>query len=200
MLAVICVICAGCGMTAGLDLQLESFDPAFLPDESVLEASFYDTRSELSESPREPAEPSSSAPVISSATAQSAVSAAAESETASLNAASETAEPQQSMDFGQITLTVKALGETIFEGPFKLAENDTAFSLIKRFAGVQGLEFKSKSGGYVSKIGDYKEKAHGTNSGWIYSYNGTHATKGAASQKLSNGDTLLWHYEKNALG
>lgn len=50
------------------------------------------------------------------------------------------------------------------------------------------------SGSYVSSIGGLAERALGGTSGWMYSVNGTTPMTPASAYRLSDGDSVRWHY------
>lgn len=49
-------------------------------------------------------------------------------------------------------------------------------------------------GNYISKIDDLAEFDNGALSGWMYTLNGTHPSKGVAEQSVKNGDKIVFHY------
>lgn len=54
--------------------------------------------------------------------------------------------------------------------------------------------FVNADGNYISKIDDLAEFDNGALSGWMYTLNGTHPSKGVAEQSVKNGDKIVFHY------
>lgn len=54
--------------------------------------------------------------------------------------------------------------------------------------------FVNADGNYISEIGDLAEFSNGPLSGWMYTLNGKHPTKGLAEQSVKNGDKIVFHY------
>ena len=51
-------------------------------------------------------------------------------------------------------------------------------------------------GTYVAAIGGLAEKEHGSQSGWMYSVNGSAPNVSCGKYVLKDGDTVSWYYVK----
>lgn len=54
--------------------------------------------------------------------------------------------------------------------------------------------FVNPSGNYITTIEDIGEFTNGLKSGWMYTLNGSHPTKGVKEQSVKNGDVIVLHY------
>ena len=54
--------------------------------------------------------------------------------------------------------------------------------------------FVNADGNYISKIDNLAEFDNGALSGWMYTLNGAHPSKGVAEQSVKNGDKIVFHY------
>ena len=62
---------------------------------------------------------------------------------------------------------------------------------------VSGKYSYVNKGNYISSVNGLAEFTNGKNSGWMYTLNGRHPNLGVAEQKLSNGDSVVFHYTDN---
>ena len=58
---------------------------------------------------------------------------------------------------------------------------------------VSGKYSYVNKGNYISSVNGLAEFTNGKNSGWMYTLNGRHPNLGVAEQKLSNGDSVVFH-------
>lgn len=54
--------------------------------------------------------------------------------------------------------------------------------------------FVNADGNYISEIDGLAEFTNGPLSGWMYTLNGSHPSKGVAEQTVKNGDKIVFHY------
>ena len=81
---------------------------------------------------------------------------------------------------------------------FTITENQTVKDVFEKALEQNNISWSNPSGNYVKSI-TYKflelsEFDNGTNSGWMYTLNGTHPLLGVAEQFLNNGDEIVFHY------
>ncbi len=103
-----------------------------------------------------------------------------------------------------VTLSVEkrtiGLGDIIVPMEVALQNGDTAFTLLKRVADQKGVSIDyigSGAGLYVQAIENLGEFDHGSQSGWMYSVNGTFPEYSAGNYVLKDGDVLRWQYTKD---
>ena len=77
-----------------------------------------------------------------------------------------------------------------------MKKGDSVLDALKRVLNKNNIAFV-ESNGYVSSINGIKEFDHGNNSGWMFTVNGAHSTKGSSETKLSNGQEIVWFYTDN---
>ncbi|MBJ6361866.1 S-layer homology domain-containing protein [Paenibacillus sp. GCM10012307] len=81
-----------------------------------------------------------------------------------------------------------------------LAEGDTAYSLMRRYALNRNISIRAIGSGstlYVQGIDGLSEFDHGPYSGWMYSVNGVYPDHSADTKFLKDGDVLRWRYTKD---
>ena len=81
---------------------------------------------------------------------------------------------------------------------FTITENQTVKDVFEKALEQNNISWSNPSGNYVKSI-TYKflelsEWDNGTNSGWMYTLNGTHPLLGVAEQFLNDGDEIVFHY------
>lgn len=81
----------------------------------------------------------------------------------------------------------------LISGTTVLDKGDTVYDATTNVLNIMGLDFVEENG-YFSKIGDYAEFDHGTNSGWMFVIDGKHSNTGSKETKLSSNSTLVWYY------
>lgn len=80
--------------------------------------------------------------------------------------------------------------------------NPTVYDVFTRALDEAGLQYVGAENNYVKRIkapalyGDYwlGEFDNGKNSGWMYTVNGVHVKFGLKDLKLTDRDSLIWHY------
>ena len=85
---------------------------------------------------------------------------------------------------------------------YELAENATVYDLFTKALSDAGLRSVGADNNYVSTIyapsclGGYalSEFTNGTRSGWMYTVNGSHPSRGLKAVTLNDGDIIIWHY------
>lgn len=124
---------------------------------------------------------------------------------------------------GDITETFRLIGSTLSSGDidlgngdykgakyvtwiktesYKLDSGSTVYDLFTKALADAGLRSVGASGNYVKTIyapavcGGYQlsEFTNGRYSGWMYTVDGSHPGAGLQDYKLSDGDTVVWHY------
>jgi len=86
------------------------------------------------------------------------------------------------------------------EFPMEVEENGTVFELLKKASSKHSFSF-----GYSNNAayGVFVEELDGVSNNpsaskfWLYYVNGKYASLGASSQKISEGDVILWRYENS---
>lgn len=84
-------------------------------------------------------------------------------------------------------------GKCISSGHMSIQEGETAENATERFLKDNGISFKNKDG-YISRIGELKERDKGPNSGWCYYINGVKASVGMRNITLKTSDKIEWRY------
>ncbi|MDD2189460.1 MAG: S-layer homology domain-containing protein [Eubacteriales bacterium] len=75
------------------------------------------------------------------------------------------------------------------------AGKTSALDVLKMLLDAEGINYVIKQNGYVSEINGLGEFDQGSNSGWLYSVNGTPpSTTSAKDYILQNGDSIVWYY------
>lgn len=97
-------------------------------------------------------------------------------------------------DNGEVhTLVQGGLQTWISRKGYELDPGATVLDLFTKALGGK-YSFDNTHGNYIASIDGLAEFTNGTNSGWMYTLNGTHPGLGVAQQKLSNGDDVVFHY------
>lgn len=84
-------------------------------------------------------------------------------------------------------------GKIIVSGYISIKDGETAENATERFLRDNGVSFKNKDG-YISRIGELKERDNGPNSGWCYYINGVKASVGMRNITLKTSDKIEWRY------
>ncbi len=87
---------------------------------------------------------------------------------------------------GNLTEWIERTKITLDKGSYVIDAVEKALSL-------NGIPYTNE-GNYISKIKGIGEFDNGNLSGWMYTLNGSYPTKGVEEQKLSNGDSVIFHY------
>ena len=86
---------------------------------------------------------------------------------------------------------------------YSVSINATVKDVFEKALTEANYTWRNESGNYVqgiTKPGNKEELAeftNGTNSGWMYTLNGTHPALGVAEQYLKRGDVIVFHYTDN---
>jgi hypothetical protein len=78
-----------------------------------------------------------------------------------------------------------------------LKSGDTAYTVLNRVCGQRNIVLSPKDASgsvYVSRIGSLSEFDGGSQSGWIYSVNGSYPGTGCNAYALKAGDAVRWVY------
>jgi len=147
---------------------------------------------------------------VSSAAGQSVSSAPAKKE--STAAASSTPPPDSPKEEKKTetsknpaiycTFILKTHEETLLEGTVELLPKDTAYSVLVRVCGEEGIAVKKRGsdrmGWYIEAVNGLKEGDMGGTSGWKYEVNGIEIGKGCDKQAIKENDILTWKYALSA--
>ncbi len=86
------------------------------------------------------------------------------------------------------------------EFPMEMEENSTVFELLQKASNKHGFTFSYSSnaayGIFVEELDGVRNNPY-TSKYWLYYINGKYASVGASSQRLSEGDVILWRYESS---
>ena len=117
-----------------------------------------------------------------------------------------------------VTVTFRLIGDTQHEDfdahgkyvtwmatksyTFNNTSRITVYDIFTRALDDARLAYKGAENNYVNSIqaptalGGYwlAEFENGSNSGWMYTVNGTHPGRGLVEHNLCNGDVIIWHY------
>lgn len=74
-----------------------------------------------------------------------------------------------------------------------LEKNSCVMDAIEKALSLNGIPYTNE-GNYISKIKGLSEFDNGESSGWMYTLNGKYPSKGVDEQKLSDGDSIIFHY------
>ena len=95
---------------------------------------------------------------------------------------------------GTHTLKANNLETWIRKTTYTLPKGSNVVYLLEKALGTAGIPYTNPSGNYVDTIRGLAAFDNGTNSGWMYTYNGKHGLLGVAEQKLNDGDAIVFHY------
>ena len=95
---------------------------------------------------------------------------------------------------GTHTLKANNLETWIRKTTYTLPKGSNVVYLLEKALGTAGIPYTNPSGNYVDTIRGLAAFDNGTNSGWMYTYNGKHGLLGVAEQKLNDGDVIVFHY------
>jgi hypothetical protein len=96
-------------------------------------------------------------------------------------------------------VTLKVVGDdvkgTILSSKtYKLQENDTAYTILKRELGDKVISSGSGASVYVSEIDGLAQFDRGSKSGWLVAVNGILAEVSAGAYELKANDVVTWRY------
>ena len=94
--------------------------------------------------------------------------------------------------------TLKKGGLTTWISPtvYEVASPATVLDVLEK-ALENKYSFTNEGGNYISEINGLAEFSNGTDSGWMYTLNGTHPDLGVAEQIVQGGDVIVFHYTDN---
>lgn len=100
-----------------------------------------------------------------------------------------------------VTLTIDATkdddGIIANEKSVGINPGDTVYSVLKRYCDANNISLSAEKTGfniYISAINGDAQFDNGSQSGWIYSVNGTFSSQGCNSYKLHGGENIKWVY------
>ena len=88
-------------------------------------------------------------------------------------------------------------GVILSTSTIEFREGETVFDVSKRTCKAAGIPFvykKSSMGYYVQGINNLFEFDCGSQSGWLYSVNGSMPNHASSAHSVKNGDKIVWHY------
>ncbi len=98
----------------------------------------------------------------------------------------------------QLSITFpKEVGVGDISQSITIEEGQTVLEALVAFGKANGVPVVysgSKSMGYVEGVNGCFEFDHGSESGWIYSVNGSKPQKSSGAYKLQDGDKVVWKY------
>lgn len=74
-----------------------------------------------------------------------------------------------------------------------IEKGSCVIDVIEKALSLNGIPYLNK-GNYISKIKGLSEFDNGELSGWMYMLNGKYSSKGVEEQKVSDGDSVIFHY------
>ncbi len=80
---------------------------------------------------------------------------------------------------------------------FDIAEGDTVYTILEEAVRLNKIQLETSGAGvlvYVEGMGYLYEMQFGELSGWTFTVNGETSSVGCGNYRLSDGDTILWHY------
>ena len=92
------------------------------------------------------------------------------------------------------TLAGGNLSTWIAKKTYKVAPGATVKDVLDKALAEAGMACSNPTGNYVESINGIGEFTNGSNSGWMYTLNGTHPNLGVAEQTVKNGDVIVFHY------
>lgn len=96
-------------------------------------------------------------------------------------------------------LTMGGLTLWASEESLQADANETVWDVLKRLADRHGLTIQAKysdkyNSYYIEGVNGLAEFDNGSNSGWMYTVNGTHPEVGVSAKYVKNGDKIVLHY------
>ena len=92
------------------------------------------------------------------------------------------------------TLAGGNLSTWIAKKTYMVAPGATVKDVLDKALAEAGMTCSNPTGNYVESINGIGEFTNGSNSGWMYTLNGTHPNLGVAEQTVKNGDVIVFHY------
>lgn len=113
--------------------------------------------------------------------------------------ASSHASPGSSENQGTVSVAIEGLKGFNSRGSVAYQANDSAFSVLQRFARAKHIELSYYGFGssiYVSSINHQKAGQLSSASGWMYSVNGKTPNISAGAYHVQTNETINWYYSK----
>ena len=92
------------------------------------------------------------------------------------------------------TLAEGNLSTWIAKKTYMVAPGATVKDVLEKALTEAGMSWRNPTGNYVESINGIGEFTNGSNSGWMYTLNGTHPGLGVAEQTVKDGDVIVFHY------
>ena len=92
------------------------------------------------------------------------------------------------------TLSGGNLSTWIAKKTYKVEPGATVKDVLEMALKEAGMSCVNPTGNYVESINGIGEFSNGSNSGWMYTLNGTHPGLGVAEQTVKDGDVIVFHY------
>ena len=92
------------------------------------------------------------------------------------------------------TLSRGNLQTWISRKTYKVEPGATVKDVLELALKEAGMSCVNPTGNYVESINGIGEFSNGSNSGWMYTLNGTHPGLGVAEQTVKDGDVIVFHY------
>ena len=92
------------------------------------------------------------------------------------------------------TLSGGNLSTWIAGKTYKVESGATVKDVLDKALKEAGMSCSNPTGNYVESINGIGEFSNGSNSGWMYTLNGTHPNLGVAQQTVKDGDVIVFHY------
>lgn len=105
-------------------------------------------------------------------------------------------EPSEQENTVAITITTPE-GALLSAYHVAVTEDSTVLSVTREACKTEGINMVTTGAdsiAYIKSMGGYKEFQEGPLSGWLYSVNGTRASKSCGAYQLEAGDTVEWTF------
>ncbi len=87
--------------------------------------------------------------------------------------------------------------EALVNDTVKADKGQSVYDVLIKALCDNEISYTEKGSGYISSIGSYSEKSHGENSGWMFTVNSKHQSKGCKDIALTNDATVVWFFTDN---
>lgn len=100
------------------------------------------------------------------------------------------------IEVGDDVHTLKAgnLNTWISKKAYTVTSPATVLDVFEMALTEAGMTYTNEGGNYISEINGLAEFDNGWLSGWMYTLNGTHPSRGVMEQSVKNGDRIVFHY------
>lgn len=179
--------------TSGGDADDEASDDESAPDDSAQDAGGSDASASGAAAPSSGAAGAASGDASSSSSSASGSSGGDASSGQGASDPAPAPAPKNTVTVS-VSVSSSAVGGGVSGGgTFTFNKGATAYDALCA-CGLSVNATSSQFGIYVSAIGGLAEFDHGSNSGWMYSVNGSAPNISAGSYVLSDGDSVSWYY------